>query len=146
MERRGAPVSAYVRVDREQILRRGRIEKAQAVIGLDPALLEMIDLSQGLADDGLLLLNHPQPPAQTGLAGRFKTATVDATSLALEFGLGSSTSPIVNTVVLGAYAKLRDELSLEHVLAAIERYTPVKIQANVDAAARAYEAVLREEA
>ena len=133
MERRGAPVSAYVRVGDAKILRRGRIETAQTVIALDPALLEMIDVTNGLAKGGLLLLNHPQAPQELNLGEDFQAATVDATKLALSQGLGSSSSPIVNTVVLGAYASLESRLDLENVLSAIEQYTPVKVAANVEA-------------
>jgi 2-oxoacid:acceptor oxidoreductase gamma subunit (pyruvate/2-ketoisovalerate family) len=146
MERRGAPVSAYVRVDDKPILRRGRIEMAETVIVLDPALLEMIDVNQGLADNGLLLLNHSQAPNELNLAGAFRLATVDATKLALIHGLGSISSPIVNTVVLGAFARLDEDLVLDNVLSAIEQYTPVKIEANIDAARLAYSAVLGGEA
>ena len=146
MERRGAPVSAYVRVDDKPILRRGRIEMAETVIVLDPALLEMIDVRQGLADNGLLLLNHPQGPNEVGLAGEFRVATVDATRLALAHHLGSSSSPIVNTVVLGAFARLDGDLELHNVLGAIEQYTPVKIEANIEAARLAYSAVIGGEA
>ena len=145
MERRGAPVSAYVRVDDQPILRRGRIEMAETVIVLDPALLEMIDVNQGLADDGLLLLNHPQAPNELSLVGEFCVATVDATKLALAHELGSSSSPIVNTVVLGAFARLDEDLELENVLSAIEQYTPMKIEANIEAARQAYSTVIRGE-
>ena len=145
MERRGAPVSAYVRVDDQPILRRGRIEMAETVIVLDPALLGMIDVKQGLADNGLLLLNHPQAPDELNL-GKFRVATVDATKLALSYELGSSTSPIVNTVVLGALARLDEDLELDNVLNAIEQYTPVKISANLEAARMAFSAVIRGEA
>jgi 2-oxoisovalerate ferredoxin oxidoreductase gamma subunit len=146
MERRGAPVSAYVRVDDQPILRRGRIEMAETVIVLDAALLQMIDVKQGLADGGLLLLNHPQAPNELSLVGAFRVATVDATRLALIHELGSSSSPIVNTVVLGAFARLDRTLELNNVLSAIEQYTPVKIEANIAAARLAYGAVIGGEA
>jgi 2-oxoacid:acceptor oxidoreductase gamma subunit (pyruvate/2-ketoisovalerate family) len=146
MERRGAPISAYIRVDDAKILRRGRIKEADTVIALDPALLEMIDVTKGLADGGLLLLNHSKAPHELGLNGGFRTATVDATRFAVQHGLGSSSSPIVNTVVLGAFAGLAAELDLENVLSAIEQYTPVKIEANVAAARLAYDAVNKGEA
>lgn len=141
MERRGAPVSAYVRVDNSRILRRGRIEMAETVIALDPALLEMIEVTRGLTEGGLLLLNHPKPPDELSFGDGFRTATVDATRLAVAHSLGSSSSPIVNTVVLGAFASLVGDLDLENVLKAIEQYTPVKVEANIEAARLAFDAV-----
>ena len=80
------------------------------------------------------------------LKGNFRTATVDANRLAVEHGLGSSSSPIVNTVVLGAFACVDKTLDLENVLDAIAKYIPVKVEANVEAARRAYGAVNRKEA
>lgn len=141
MERRGAPVSAYVRVDDQPILRRGRIEQADVVIALDPALLLMINVTDGLSPGGLLLLNHDQSPDELDLQGAFHLATVDATRLALAHSLGARSSPIVNTVVLGALARLRDDLDLANVLAAIGQVTPVKVEANIAAARQAYDAV-----
>ena len=146
MERRGAPVSAYVRVDDKPILRRGRIELAETVIALDPALLEMIDVTSGLAKGGLLLLNHPKAPGELNLHGGFHIATVDATKLALSHDLGSVSSPIVNTVVLGALASLLANLDLKNVLDAIEQYTPVKVKANMEAARCAHRSVMRGDA
>ena len=139
-------MSAYVRVDDQPILRRGRIEMAETVIVLDPALLEMIDVNQGLADGGLLLLNHFQAPNELSLAGDFCLATVDATQLALNHKLGSSSSPIVNTIMLGALARLDADLELDNVLEAIRQYTPVKIEANIESARQAYSAVISGEA
>ena len=146
MERRGAPVSAYVRVDDQPILRRGRVETAETVIVLDPAFLEMIDVNQGLADNGLLLLNHPQAPNDLNMVGEFRLATVDATKLALTYELGASSSPIVNAVVLGAFARLDEDLALDNVLSAIEQYIPMKVEANIEAARMAYDTVIRGEA
>jgi len=103
-------------------------------------------VDRGLADDGLLLLNHPQAPDELSLVGEFRLATVDATKLALTHELGSSFSPIVNTVVLGAFAYLDEDLELDNVLNAIEQYTPVKIRANIEAARLAYGAVIGGEA
>ncbi|MEW6262205.1 MAG: 2-oxoacid:acceptor oxidoreductase family protein [Thermodesulfobacteriota bacterium] len=143
MERRGAPVSAFVRVDERPILRRGRIEKSDVVIVLDPALLLIIDVTEGLTPKGLLLLNHTRHPGEIDLKGDFQLATVDATKLALAHGLGSSSSPMVNTVLLGALARLRDDLNLDNVLAAIGQNMPVKVEANMAAARQAFDAVER---
>ena len=49
---------------------------------LDPALLEMIDVKQGFAADGLPLLNQPQIHTELSLVGAFCIATLDATKLA----------------------------------------------------------------
>ena len=106
----------------------------------------MIDVNQGLADNGLLLLNHPQAPNDLNMVGEFRLATVDATKLALTYELGASSSPIVNAVVLGAFARLDEDLALDNVLSAIEQYIPTKVEANIEAARMAYDTVIRGEA
>ncbi len=47
MERRGAPVAAYVRVDTAPILARGEITHPDVCVVLDPKLLELIDVAKG---------------------------------------------------------------------------------------------------
>ncbi|MEE9595027.1 MAG: 2-oxoacid:acceptor oxidoreductase family protein, partial [Candidatus Hydrothermarchaeales archaeon] len=56
-ERRGAPVTAFSRIDDEFIVIRNQIYEPDYVVVQDPTLLEVIDVAQGLKDDGRLLIN-----------------------------------------------------------------------------------------
>ena len=141
MERRGAPVSAFVRADREPIRHRGEIADPNAVVVLDKAILDMVDVTRGLASGGVLLINHPLSPAETGMSGDFSLATVDANGIALKHGIGSASAPIVNTVILGAYASLDPDLDQEAILAAVAAGVPGKKEANLAAAREAFQSL-----
>jgi 2-oxoacid:acceptor oxidoreductase gamma subunit (pyruvate/2-ketoisovalerate family) len=142
MERRGAPVAAFVRADRAPILRRGEILDPTTVIALDPALLDMIDITRALSHEGTILINHSRPPGELKLGEGFNLATVDAGRIAVKHGIGSRLAPIVNTIVLGAFARLNMGVDLGHILAAIEAGVPSKPEANVAAAKEAFDSVL----
>ena len=68
----------------------------------------------------------------------FKVMTVDATAIALEKRLGSKTSPIVNTAILGAIVKALNVTNMDLIIKAIEEGVPLKVEENVEAAKKAY--------
>lgn len=144
MERRGAPVAAYVRADREPVRQRGEIADPNAVIVLDKAILDMVDVTRGLAAGGLVLLNHTLAPGQMRLGDGLRLATVDATGIAVRHGIGTSLAPIVNTVILGAFARLDPFLDQESILAAVAEGTPSKVESNLAAAKEAFASLMLE--
>lgn len=144
MERRGAPVAAYVRADHEPVRQRGEIADPNAVIVLDKAILDMVDVTRGLAAGGLVLLNHTLAPGQIRLGDGLKLATVDATGIAVRHGIGTSLAPIVNTVILGAFARLDPFLDQESILAAVAEGTPSKVESNLAAAKEAFASLMLE--
>jgi 2-oxoacid:acceptor oxidoreductase gamma subunit (pyruvate/2-ketoisovalerate family) len=141
MERRGAPVAAYVRVDSVPILARGEVAHPDISVVLDPKLLELIDVAKGLAPQATIILNYPDSTAAPKFQSVKTTALVNATEIALNNGLGSKLAPIVNTVILGAYAKVIRQipLELENLVQAIEEVIPGKQGKNVAAACQAFE-------
>ena len=134
VERRGAPVTAYARIDREPIALRTRVTAPDVVVVLDPGLLKTVPVTLGLRPDGLLLVNSPHPPDDLRSAFTGRRATIDATSIALALGLGTSSPPIVNTTVLGALARATGIVRLESLTRAIEEFVPAKPDANRRAA------------
>ncbi|NYT04354.1 MAG: pyruvate ferredoxin oxidoreductase, partial [Candidatus Methanofastidiosa archaeon] len=104
---------------------------------LDPTLMDVTDVTSGLDKDGVVLINSDKDPKYYNLS--FKTATVDATSIAIENKLGSKMSPIVNTSILGAFAKISGEIMLESIILAIKENAPSKKEENVKAAKEAYD-------
>lgn len=138
MERRGAPVAAFVRAGREPVRHRGEIVDPNAVIVLDKAILDMVDVTKGLGPDGAVLLNHTLAPSELDLNGQVKLATVDATGIALRHGIGSKLAPIVNTVILGAFARLDPDLNKKSILDAVADGVPSKVRQNLDAAQEAF--------
>src|SRR3989304_4981576 len=94
VERRGAPVMAFLRVDRQPIHLRVNIYEPDHIVVLDPTLIGAIDVTAGLKQNGWVLINSHQPPGTFSDLKGFRMATVDATSIAIRNGLGSRTSPI----------------------------------------------------
>jgi 2-oxoacid:acceptor oxidoreductase gamma subunit (pyruvate/2-ketoisovalerate family) len=143
VERRGAPVTAFLRLSDGPILLRCEITRPDDLIVLDPTLIEAVDVTGGLAEGGTILINSEKRPEDyPALAGRFRVATVDASAIAREAGLGSKTQPIVNTAILGAFAALTGLVSLEAICEAIVAEVPLKTLENVEAARRAAGALI----
>ena len=141
VERRGAPVTAYARVDDRPIGVRTSITRPDIVIVLEPGLLATQPVTNGLKDGGLLLVNSPTPPERLRAPTGVRRATVDASAIALAHGLGSRTMPIVNTTVLGALARASGIVRLEAVGKAIERFVPAQPTENRAAATDGFSAV-----
>ncbi len=142
VERRGAPVMAFLRFDDTPIRRRCHIYEPDHVIVLDPTLLLTVDVTAGLAPHGTILLNSDSPPESFTALQKFLVATVPAGEIAVTHNLGTRTNPIVNTVILGAFARLTGFVSLETLLEAIAEKIPERQRERNQAAARdAYERV-----
>lgn len=142
VERRGAPVTAFLRFAEETILLRCEISAPDDLIVLDPTLIHAIDVTAGLKEGGRILINSDLPPAgYPELLKRFRVATVDAAAIAQEHRLGSKTQPIVNTAILGACAEFLGYVSIDSVCRAIRDDIPVRAEDNVAAARQAASAV-----
>ncbi|HON22615.1 MAG TPA: 2-oxoacid:acceptor oxidoreductase family protein, partial [Syntrophales bacterium] len=142
VERRGAPVEAYLRLDRKKILARTNVTAPDHVVVQDRTLLQSIDVTRGLKPGGWILLNSPALPADLQPYRGMKLAVVDATRIALRHLLGSRTHPIVNTAMIGAFARMMEMPPLEAVCSAIREEAPAEPEANIAAARDAYEEVL----
>jgi 2-oxoacid:acceptor oxidoreductase gamma subunit (pyruvate/2-ketoisovalerate family) len=145
VERRGAPVAAFVRSSQVPIRLRCQIEAPDHVIVLDPTLVSSVPVAAGLKPGGWIVINSDHQPADFGefLNGGWQVACVDASGIAVRHKLGNPTNPIVNTSVLGAFARTTGLLHLESVTEAIRKGVPVRQEANVAAARDAFEAVKR---
>jgi 2-oxoacid:acceptor oxidoreductase gamma subunit (pyruvate/2-ketoisovalerate family) len=142
VERRGAPVTAFLRVDDRPVRLRCEIREPDDLIVLDPTLVGAIDVTAGLKEGGGILINSDRPPsAFPELAARYTVATVDASRVATARGIGSRSQPIVNTAILGAFATWSGLVSLDSVCAAIEEEVPSRTEDNKAAAREAAEIV-----
>jgi len=100
-ERRGAPVLAFARVDRNRIRRKTQVYEPDYVVVLDDKLVSYVNVLEGLKNGGMAVINFAGKPEEIDLGREVKTATVDATSIALDI-LGQ---PITNSAILGAFSK-----------------------------------------
>jgi len=111
-ERRGAPVVAFVRVNHDQPIRiRAEITKPDAVVVLDPGLLQVVNVAQGLKSDGIVIVNTKKTADQIRTEFKIKhaLAVVNATKIAKEV-LGVN---IVNTTMVGALLKATGVVKIE---------------------------------
>jgi 2-oxoacid:acceptor oxidoreductase gamma subunit (pyruvate/2-ketoisovalerate family) len=141
VERRGAPVTAFCRIDLKPIRTHSEIYYPDFVVVLDPTLLGMSNLLQGLKPDGQVLVNSASCARNLSLVRWPKVATVDATGIALKHGLGKESSPIVNTAIIGAFSRLCPQVPLECVMESIRKAAPSEKEENAAAAKEAYEMV-----
>lgn len=134
VERRGAPVMAFARIDDKFITPRQYVYDADYVVVLDPTLLSAVDVMHGLKEGGKVIVNSHKSAKALGLKGDVRV--VDATKIALEV-IGK---PIVNTVMLGAFAKASHLVSLQAVQKVVQARFPGKVgESNAEAVKRAYE-------
>jgi len=139
VERRGAPVFAFIRIDNKPIYDKSRIYTPDHVVVVDPTLVEAIDVTDGLKDGGYIIINSPKKPEEFKFPDRFKVFTIDATDIAVRHQLGTLAAPIVNTAIVGAVVKILKLTKLESLVEAIKEGVPQKPEENVQAAIEAYE-------
>jgi len=139
VERRGAPVVAFTRIDTEPIYIRSKIYEPDHLLVLDPTLIAAIDVTEGLKPGGWIIINTEKKAADFPQFKDFKVAIVDATSIALKHRIGSKAAPIVNSAILGAFAKITGFVGIDAVREAVHELSPVKKDENVKAAQEAYD-------
>ena len=143
VERRGAPVVAFARIAEpgDEYFVRQDIREPHHVLVLDPTLLETGGPTAGLRDGGWVVVNSPDDPGALGVPERFGVAAVDASSIAVDHGLGSASQPVVNTAILGAFVRATGLVSLDDVHRAIEHGVPARAEENKRAATEAHDTV-----
>jgi pyruvate ferredoxin oxidoreductase gamma subunit len=147
-ERMGAPIQAFTRLSSEPISLHCNITNPNIVMVLDQTLLGVINVADGLTDDGVILVNTNCDPKKVRgdlKLTKGKVFTVNATQIALE----TIGKPIPNTPMLGALIKATGIISLDNVLEHLKKSFGKKfaqeiIDANINAVKRAYEEVVSE--
>ncbi len=140
VERRGAPSTAFVRIDDKPIHLRSHIYTPDIVLVLDASLVDAVDVAEGLKKDGLIIINSNKEPSAFKLSKKFSLRTADATSVALRI----FRKDIVNTAMLGAFAKATGIVSLKSCYKGItERFhgSPDLIEKNKEAIKQVYNSV-----
>ncbi|PIN68871.1 pyruvate ferredoxin oxidoreductase [Candidatus Woesearchaeota archaeon CG11_big_fil_rev_8_21_14_0_20_43_8] len=140
VERRGAPVQAFLRADDKPIRIRCQVYTPNHIIVLDPTLINVVDVTKGLKKSGWIIINSSHDASDFKFKG-YKVATIDANKIAVSLGLGSKTAPIVNTAILGAFSKITGLISIESILKSVSEEVPIKVQLNKQAVQEAYDQV-----
>lgn len=147
-ERMGAPIQAFTRISPEPIRIHCNVTNPGIVVVLDPTLLSVVDVTQGMPDDGILIVNSELSPAEVRAANNIekrKLFTVDANKIAVEC-IGRA---IPNTPMLGALLKATGIMDINKVAENIrtsfgKKFSREIIEGNVQALTRAYAEVQSE--
>jgi len=137
-ERRGAPVLAFVRIDSKQPIRvRAEITQPDIVVVLDPGLLRIVNVTSGLKNNGMVVINTTKQAEQIRQEFNinWSLATIDAAKIAREL-LGA---PIVNTTMIGALLRATGVVKLESLFEPLKHRFGRLAERNINAMKRAYE-------
>lgn len=137
-ERRGAPVAAFVRVDDKFINLRSPVKNPDYVIVMTGKLAEVIDVTEGLKENGFIIINDTKKAKEFVFEGKFNVLVRDVNSIAVKYGLGSRIMPIINVPILGIFARVSNSVSIDSLAKAVERFVPVKPKENIEALKEAY--------
>jgi 2-oxoacid:acceptor oxidoreductase gamma subunit (pyruvate/2-ketoisovalerate family) len=117
-ERRGMPVVAFTRFDVQPIREKTQIYTPDCLVVVDPTLLAITTLFNGLKPGGVLILNRAKQLVTRPSENLAKVGYIDATGVALaEIG-----RDIPNTCLLGALAAVTGWVSLESVVEGLHEY------------------------
>lgn len=118
-ERRGAPVMAFTRISDKPIRTREQVYTPDIVVVLDPTILQIVDVTEGLKKDGMVILNtsKDEKTIRKSFGIKAKLATINATDIAMK-NLGL---PITNTTMLGALIKVGGVINLKSIEAPLQK-------------------------
>ncbi len=140
VERRGAPVMAFARINDKPIRMRSQIYEPDYVIVQDVTLLDVVDVASGLKPNGKIIINTDKDATAIDLKTNAEVVTIDATRIAIE-ALGR---PIVNTTMLGAFCGATGEVRLECLEKALmAKFSGSLAEKNLTAIKTAYERVVK---
>jgi len=137
VERRGAPVQAFVRFSDETIRLRSQVYEPDYIIVQDSTLIRDVNVFAGMKPGGIAIVNTEKSGGYEAPEG-VRIITIDATKIALEeIGL-----PITNTALMGAFAAATGEIDFSALEDAIRgRFEGKLADTNIRSAQRAFEMV-----
>lgn len=136
-ERRGAPVTAFIRVDAGRIHRRCDVEHPSLVLLFEPTFAQDGTGLAGLLPGATIILNTTRGPEHFSDLGPYRIATLDALAIARSNGLNR----LVNTAMLGAFCRVAGLVSLPEMEAVVRAHAPYKVEENLEALRQAYASV-----
>jgi pyruvate ferredoxin oxidoreductase gamma subunit len=142
-ERMGAPIKSYTRISDQPIELHCPILEPDIVIVVNPNLLSVVDVTEGLKRDGILIVNTHETPAKIREKLKYTTGSVwciDASKVANE----ELKRDIPSTMMLAVVAKAT---TIIHIEATIEltreklgdKLRAEVVQANLRALQRCYD-------
>lgn len=146
-ERMGAPVQSFNRISSKPINIHCHVTNPDIVIVLDDTLLEKVNITAGLKENGKIIINTKCPPNELKKklsVNSIKIYTIDASKISIET-IGKN---IPNTPMMGALVKISGIIDINDLLEDTKkkmekkfRNKPEVIEGNLKAIKRAYEEV-----
>jgi pyruvate ferredoxin oxidoreductase gamma subunit len=142
-ERRGAPVTAFTRINQERPIRvRAGITEPDIIVVFDATLLHIVNVSEGLKDGGIVVINSPRPVSElkADFGNRYRLAVVNASRIAREI----LKVEIVNTTMIGALVRVTGVVDFESLLEPVHERFGRLAERNINAMKIAIEETLFE--
>jgi 2-oxoacid:acceptor oxidoreductase gamma subunit (pyruvate/2-ketoisovalerate family) len=140
-ERRGAPVSGFLRVDQDEITLRCGVQHPDWLVLFDPNLLDNPLITGGTGDKTSIVMNCFEP-ISNALPFHYRNIfQVDATAIAEGLNLKTTSFSIVNTAMVGAFAGASGLVKINRLVKIIRDLVPIKKEENASAARQAFETV-----
>jgi 2-oxoacid:acceptor oxidoreductase gamma subunit (pyruvate/2-ketoisovalerate family) len=140
-ERRGAPLMSFTRIDDKPIRLRCQVYEPNYVIVLDASISQYQDLTSGLRPEGAVIINTPltvEEIKDAKIIRKGKIYPIDASSIAMKM-IGT---PILNTIILGAFSAATGEVKLQSLFDAVRnRFLEALAEKNIAAMKEAYGSV-----
>lgn len=136
-ERRGAPVTSYLRFDDKEIRQMTNIYHPNCILCIDPTVGRATNIFDGIRDDAVWVQTSSKPLGELQFPAQVATVGLcDAVSIALDIFRRS----ITNTIMLGAFARTTGFVSLEALKAAVHHsdFRDAGLQQNLRALERGY--------
>ncbi len=139
VERTGAPIESYARISDKPIRTREQIYVPDVLIVQDASITKDVDVSKGCTKDTLVIVNSMKDINKLNInLPKENIHRVDATKIALDI-IGRN---IVNTVILGAFAKATELITLGGLKKAAKQKFEEKgkslVEKNIKAIEQAY--------
>ena len=139
-ERRGAPVTSFLRVDDKKIYLKCEIKRPDRLIYFAPDLIDEGEIESALRPGGFVLINTSFRRDHFGLR-ELPVSIVHASAIAQKAGIGTA----INTAMLGSYCRVAGDIPIDVLLEAIKTSVPGRIEENVESALKGYDMTITPE-
>jgi 2-oxoacid:acceptor oxidoreductase gamma subunit (pyruvate/2-ketoisovalerate family) len=124
-ERRGAPVQAFAKLSRTDIIwDRAQIENPNVLIVFDETVLNQ-EIASSIRQGGIFIINSEKDPAffvnEFNLSRDTKIVVADISKLAIEKNLTIDGNPVINTPILGLLSKALPDLNLDNLKTVVHK-------------------------
>ncbi len=137
-ERRGAPVSAYARISSQEIFDRAKIYNPDIIVIMDPSIFKTANPTSTLKKGGIMLVNSNEDASalreKYGIPRDAKLGIVDVAKICFDIKLLiDDNTPIFNTPILGALARIFPQIPIDIMCSTIKENFPNQKVADLNA-------------